>query len=77
MATPRSSSSQLDEHGTSYKLLLDELRRELALRWVAATDQPLDVIASRLGFTEPSTFYRAFKRWSGTTPAGHRSKHAP
>ena len=73
--SPRTLRRRLDEHGSSYKNLLDELRRDLAFYCVEQTDEPIEGVASRLGFTEPSTFYRAFKRWSGTTPAAHR-EHA-
>jgi AraC-like DNA-binding protein len=70
----RTLRRRLDEHGTSYKQLLDELRKELALYYVGRTDQSLEQVAARLGFTEPSTFYRAFKRWEGTTPAAYRAR---
>jgi AraC-like DNA-binding protein len=72
--SPRTLRRRLDEHGTSYKALLDELRRELAYHCIDTSDEPVDRIANRLGFTEPSTFYRAFKRWSGTTPALYRDR---
>jgi AraC-like DNA-binding protein len=72
--SPRTLRRRLEEHGTSYKNLLDELRRELAYYYIGRTDDPPDTVASRLGFTEPSTFYRAFKRWSGTTPALYRAQ---
>jgi AraC-like DNA-binding protein len=72
--SPRTLRRRLEEHGTSYKTLLDELRRELAFHYVGRSGEPTDAIAARLGFTEPSTFYRAFKRWSGTTPALYRAK---
>jgi AraC-like DNA-binding protein len=68
----RTLRRRLEEHGTSYKALLDEVRRELAYHYVGTTEEPLAAVAARLGFTEPSTFYRAFKRWSGTTPAAYR-----
>lgn len=70
----RTLRRRLDEHGTSYKQLLDELRKELARYYVGRTDQSLEQVAARLGFTEPSTFYRAFKRWEGTTPAAYRAR---
>jgi AraC-like DNA-binding protein len=70
----RTLRRRLDEQGTSYKQLLDELRKELALYYVGRTDQSLEQVAARLGFTEPSTFYRAFKRWEGTTPAAYRAR---
>lgn len=73
--SPRTLRRHLEQRGTSYKLMLDDLRRALALQLVEQADDPLDAIAARLGFSEPSTFYRAFKRWSGTTPAAHRAQH--
>lgn len=72
----RTLRRRLDEHGTSYKQLLDELRQQLARYYVGRTDESLDLVASRLGFTEPSTFYRAFKRWESTTPAAYRARKA-
>lgn len=75
--SPRTLRRRLDEHGTSYKALLDELRRDLAYHLLARSAEPPDAIAARLGFTEASTFYRAFKRWSGTTPALYRARVAP
>jgi AraC-like DNA-binding protein len=71
----RTLRRRLEAQGTSYKLLLDDLRKQLACHYVAQTDQSLEQIAQRLGFTEPSTFYRAFKRWQGTTPAAYRAAH--
>lgn len=72
----RTLRRRLEEQGTSYKALLDDLRKQLACHYVAQTDQSLEQVAARLGFTEPSTFYRAFKRWQGTTPAAYRAQHA-
>lgn len=72
----RTLRRRLEEHGTSYKQLLDEVRQQLARYYVARTEDSLESVASRLGFTEPSTFYRAFKRWEGTTPAAYRARKA-
>jgi AraC-like DNA-binding protein len=72
----RTLRRRLEQQGTSYKALLDELRKQLACHYIAQTDQSLEQIAARLGFTEASTFYRAFKRWHGTTPAVYRASHA-
>jgi AraC-like DNA-binding protein len=69
----RTLRRRLEEHGTSYTALLDELRRDLAGHYVSQTEDSFEAVAGRLGFTEPSTFYRAFKRWHGTTPAAYRA----
>ena len=64
---------RLEEEGTSYQGLKDECRRTAAIRYLAATDLTLADIASLLGFDEPSAFFRAFRRWTGTTPARYRA----
>lgn len=69
----RTLRRRLEEHGTSYKNLLDELRRELACHYVARTGESFDETGARLGFADISAFYRAFKRWTSTTPAAYRA----
>jgi len=68
----RTLRRRLEEHGTSYKNLLDELRRELACHYVARTQESFEETGARLGFADVSAFYRAFKRWTSTTPAAYR-----
>lgn len=68
----RSLQRRLDDEGTRFADLVDEVRRELALRYVADERLALGEVAYLLGFAEPSPFHRAFKRWTGTTPAAAR-----
>lgn len=70
----RTLRRRLEEHGTSYKNLLDELRRELACHYVARTNESFEATGARLGFADVSAFYRAFKRWTSTTPAAYRTQ---
>jgi len=70
----RTLRRRLLEHDTSYKQLLDEVRRDIAYYYVSRTDESFDQIAGRLGFAEASAFYRAFKRWADATPAAYRSR---
>lgn len=65
----RSLQRRLDDEGTRFAELVDEVRRELALRYIADKRLALGEVAYLLGFAEPSPFHRAFKRWTGTTPA--------
>jgi AraC-like DNA-binding protein len=71
--SPRSLQRRLRDAGTSFQELLDSLRRDLALRYLA---QGLAVaeVAFLIGFTEASNFHRAFKRWTGMTPAEARGR---
>jgi AraC-like DNA-binding protein len=52
--------------------LLDVLRRDLAMRYLHERQIAIAEVAFLLGFSEASTFHRAFRRWSGTTPAAYR-----
>jgi AraC-like DNA-binding protein len=75
-ATPRSLQRRLRAAGSSFQELLDELRRELSLRYLAEEDLPLVEVAFSLGFAEQSAFHRAFRRWMKVTPAEWRRAHA-
>lgn len=68
----RTLRRRLAEHGTSYQLLLDELRSKLARKLVEQGSEPFDVIAEQVGFSDTSSFFHAFKRWTGTPPAQYR-----
>ncbi|MDZ8110134.1 MAG: AraC family transcriptional regulator [Nostoc sp. DedQUE12a] len=69
----RNLQRELQTEGTSYQQLLDATRKELALRHLKKTDTPIHDVAFLLGFSEPSAFNRAFKRWTGKTPTAYRS----
>lgn len=68
----RTLRRHLDAAGTSYRALLDEVRRALAEEMLTATPLSVSDVAIRLGYAEASTFIHAFKRWTGTTPSAYR-----
>lgn len=68
----RTLQRRLAEEQTSYTQLLDEARRELALRYVDDQHMPVKEITYLLGFSEPANFTRAFKRWTGVSPSEYR-----
>ncbi len=62
----------LQLEGTSFQKLKDECRMEAAFHYLGCPDLSNREIAEKLGFDEVSTFFRAFKKWTGTTPGEHR-----
>ncbi len=70
---PRTLRTRLTEAGTSFNQLLGDYRCNLAKRLLAGTDESIDEIVYLTGFSEPSTFYRAFKRWTNLTPVEYRN----
>ena len=68
----RTLARRLHSLHTTYADLLDAARRDLALQQLGEPDRSLRDIAHGLGFAELSPFYRAFQRWTGTTPAQWR-----
>lgn len=62
----------LKKNDTNYKSMVDELRCELAGRYVARPDLTLIDVALMLGFSEQASFGRAFRRWYGETPGKFR-----
>jgi len=71
----RSLQRRLADEGQTFDALLDELRHELALRYLADKTLAIAEVAFLLGYSEPSAFHRAFKRWTGKTPTQAR-QHA-
>lgn len=57
----------LRAEGTSYQQLLEDTRKELALCYLKQPKHSIHDVAFLLGFSEPSAFHRAFKRWTGQT----------
>jgi len=71
--TGRSLQRRLKDENTSFQAVREEVRRELAHRYL---DEGLAIaeISFLLGFSEPSAFFRAFKRWTGQTPVESRAQ---
>ncbi len=70
----RTLRRRLEAEGTSFRELLDETRARLARGYVSDKRIPLSEVAFLLGFSEPSAFHRAFKRWTQTTPNAWRAR---
>lgn len=72
MTSVRQLQRVLQTEGTSYQQLLEEIRQELAFQHLSHPETPIHDVAFLLGFSEPSAFHRAFKRWTGQTPRSYR-----
>lgn len=70
--SPRNFQRKLAEEGTSYTELLNDTRRDLALSYIRDPGYGLGEITYLLGFSDASSFNRAFKRWTGKAPSEFR-----
>ncbi len=68
----RTLHRRLEEERTSFRQVLAEVRREIAARHLSERRLAIGEIAFLLGFSEPSAFHRAFKRWTGHAPLAYR-----
>ena len=68
----RTLRRQLKEEGATYKSIISDLRRELAIQYLEDNDLSSKEIAVLLGYSDLSTFNRAFKGWTKLTPAQFR-----
>lgn len=69
----RTLQRRLNAESTSYQAVLAGTREELARNWLRSQTTPVDQIAFLLGYSEPTSFYRAFHSWTGDTPHGIRA----
>jgi AraC-like DNA-binding protein len=71
---PRTLGRRLSEYNTCFKELLEEVKSELAMQYLLDPDMLIDDIAFSLDYNDATSFYRAFKRWTGNSPSSYRSK---
>jgi len=63
---------RLEQEGTCFKAILDDLRSGLARRYLAIDRLGVSEVAALLGFSDAPAFTRAFRRWSGQSPSDYR-----
>jgi AraC-like DNA-binding protein len=71
---PRTLGRRLSEYNTCYKDLLEEVKMELAIQYLAHPETLIDDIAAKLSYNDTTSFYRAFRRWTGQSPSSYRPK---
>ncbi len=72
----RTLRRRLNELGTSYQRILDDVRRELAIEYLQTTNLTVQEIAELLGYSEVTNFRRAFMRWVDLSPYQYRKQMA-
>ncbi|OWW20813.1 AraC family transcriptional regulator [Noviherbaspirillum denitrificans] len=70
--TPRTLQRKLSDAGATFQQVLDNIRHELALDYLARDRLSLAEIAFLLGYQEQSSFCHAFKEWTGLNPGAYR-----
>jgi AraC-like DNA-binding protein len=75
--SPRTLRRRLADAKVSFSTLLDEARRDRALLLLRSRDASTKDVAERVGYSNVANFMRAFRRWTGQTPAAYRREHGP
>ncbi len=70
----RTLQRRLKESGLSYSELVEQTRYELACRLLDMPGAKMAAVARALGYNDPSSFSRAFRRWMGMSPRAYRSR---
>ncbi len=70
--SPRTLHRQLKEEGAALQDLKDEVRRERAMDLLRRTERPIKQVAHEAGFGNDKSFIRAFRGWTGLSPAEYR-----
>jgi AraC-like DNA-binding protein len=73
----RSLQRRLAEADAGYQSLVDDTRRDMALRYIEDPSKSATDITFLLGYSQQSVFTRAFRRWTGMSPAEYRSSKSP
>jgi AraC-like DNA-binding protein len=72
----RTLHRRLHGEGSSFRAIKDAVRRDIALSKIEKKRQPIGQIASDLGYSESSAFFRAFRKWTGKAPTKYRRRGA-
>ncbi len=73
--TPQTLRRRLKDANTSYQEIKDSIRKDASVYYLSKHDLSIDEIALLMGFSEASSFHRAFKKWTSLTPSQYRKEH--
>lgn len=74
LVSPRTLARKLADRDESFKTMLAEIRRELSEKYILDQSLSLTEISFLLGFSEASSFSRAYRGWTGRSPSAHRGE---
>jgi AraC-like DNA-binding protein len=75
--SPRTLQRRLAAEGTTWLEVLNGVRARLARHYLSSTGMGPAEVSFLLGFEDPNSLFRAFQRWTGTTPEAWRAEHRP
>jgi AraC-like DNA-binding protein len=70
----RTLRRKLDKEDTSFRAVVEDERKQMAFQLLRESDMKLDELAAHLGYTDTSSFTRAFRRWSDCSPKEYRQR---
>lgn len=73
----RTLARRLKDNGSNFRVLLDSALFDASKHLLESSSLPVLEIAARVGYADPASFSRAFKRWSGMTPRDWRGRRTP
>lgn len=74
--SPATLRRRLRDEGLHFQQIKDELRRDAAVAQLLHGQHSITAVAGHLGFSEASTFHRAFKQWTGVSPGEYRQRQS-
>jgi AraC-like DNA-binding protein len=75
--SPTTLRRRLRQEGVTHRSLLQDVRRDLAVGYLQQQDISIDEVAYLVGYDDTTAFHKAFRKWTGNTPAQHRSRMRP
>lgn len=73
LMSKRTLQRRLSDNHTNFREILDEVREKTARHYITNTVMPYTQVAFLLGYDDPNSFFRAFSRWTGSTPDSIRA----
>lgn len=70
--SPRTLSRRLKEQGTTFQLLVNEVKTQRAVNYLQTTEMSIEQVATLVGFSDSANFRRAFVSWTGMLPSDYR-----